>query len=286
MKQLIRYAIFSALVGSSGYAAETNQLTLDWNDNILTIHGDHLPGKQMTVWYLEAYCRDNSQTTHWRDHTVVGHTTHLVSKTDDGSQIKLQCKVNDGVILNHTITATTDEVDIKITAHNPTNKRSEAHWAQPCIRVGEFTGTGPAQTEDKYAYMAKSFVFLDGKLSRMPTRDWATEARYIPGQVWAGPNVPRADVNPRPLHPDVPSNGLIGCFSDDNKMLFATAFEPYQELFQGVIRCLHSDFRLGGLEAGETLEIKGKLYFLDNDIAALLNRYYKDFPTHQSLHQK
>ena len=30
----------------------------------------------------------------------------------------------------------------------------------------------------------------------------------------------------------------------------ATAWEPYQELFQGVIVCLHSDFRIGGLEAG------------------------------------
>ena len=70
-----------------------------------------------------------------------------------------------------------------------------------------------------------------------PTRmhGWATEARYIPGQVWAGPGVPRSDVNPRPLHPAVPSNGLIGCYSADGSMIFATAFEPYQELFQGVI---------------------------------------------------
>ncbi len=28
-------------------------------------------------------------------------------------------------------------------------------------------------------------------------------------------------------------------------MIFATAFEPYQELFQGVVVCLHADFRLG-----------------------------------------
>ena len=138
---------------------------------------------------------------------------------------------------------------------NTPDKRSEAHWAQPCVRVGTFTGTGADRTDDKYAYLAKSFMFLDGKLAGMPSRDWAKEARYTPGQVWAGPGVPRADVNPRPLHPDVPSNGLIGCFSEDDSMIFAIAFEPYQELFQGVIRCLHSDFRLGGLEPEETLEI-------------------------------
>ena len=60
-------------------------------------------------------------------------------------------------------------------------------------------------------------------------------------------------------------------------MIFAIAFKPYQELFQGVIRCLHSDFRLGGIEAGETLEIKGKLYFVENDLNTLLERYQKDF---------
>ena len=119
----------------------------------------------------------------------------------------------------------------------------------------------------------------------MPTQGWATEARYIPGQVWAGPGVPRADVNPRPLHPAVPGNGLIGCFSGDGSMIFATAFEPYQELFQGVIRCLHSDFRLGGLAPGETLEITGKIYLVKNDEAALLKRYHKDFPTHKALHR-
>ena len=98
--------------------------------------------------------------------------------------------------------------------------------------------------------------------------------------------MPRADVNPRPLHPDVPGNGLIGCFSGDGSMIFATAFEPYQELFQGVIRCLHSDFRLGGLAPGETLKISGKIYLVKNDETALLKRYRNDFPGHKALHSK
>jgi hypothetical protein len=85
-------------------------------------------------------------------------------------------------------------------------------------------------------------------------------------------------VNPRPLNPHVPSNGLIGCFSADDKWLFATAFEPYQELFQGVIVCLHSDFRIGGLKPGETKQIRGKIYVVPNDVPALLKRYERDFP--------
>ena len=61
-------------------------------------------------------------------------------------------------------------------------------------------------------------------------------------------------------------------------MIFATAFEPYQELFQGVLTCLHSDFRLGGLKPGETEQVRGKLYYLANDVPSLLKRYEKDFP--------
>ncbi|HUR45119.1 MAG TPA: hypothetical protein VMZ27_04505, partial [Candidatus Saccharimonadales bacterium] len=133
---------------------------------------------------------------------------------------------------------------------------------------------------DEYAYVPKCFVFLDGKLERMPTKPWATQARYVPGQVWCPKNVPRSDVNPRPLSALVPSNGLIGCFSGDETQIWAMAWEPYQELFQGVARCLHSDFRIGGLAPGETKKIRGKIYLLPNDVPALLRRYAKDFPEH------
>ena len=87
-------------------------------------------------------------------------------------------------------------------------------------------------------------------------------------------------MNPRPLSPLVPSNGLIGCFSGDEKWIWAMAWEPYQELFQGVARCLHSDFRIGGLAAGETKTIRGKMYVVPADVPALLARYAKDFPEH------
>ena len=80
----------------------------------------------------------------------------------------------------------------------------------------------------------------------------------------------------------MPSSGLIGCFSSDETQILATAWEPYQELFQGVARCLHSDFRLGGLQPGETKRIRGKIYVVANDVDALLKRYAADFPEHQS----
>ena len=115
---------------------------MQWKDNWLTMHGRELPGGQLTIHYLEAYCRPNSQTTDWVEHTVIGHRTELISATPDGRQIHLRCQLRDGVTVDHQITAGEDEVDFQIVAHNPTAEPSQAHWAQPCIRVGEFTGLG------------------------------------------------------------------------------------------------------------------------------------------------
>ncbi len=246
-------------------------LQLKWDKNYLTVSAEHLPGKEMTIHYLEAYCRAGSTDADWVKHTVVGHRSDLVEASPDGTLLRLRDVVDDGLVVEHEIRSTQDEVRFEITAHNPTQQRSEAHWAQPCIRLAKFTGA------DQESYLAKSFVFLDGQLTRLPTRDWATQARYTPGQVWCPAGVDRNDVNPRPLSPLIPSNGLIGCFSADGSRVFGTAFDPYQELFQGVIVCLHSDFRLGGLEPGETKKIKGRIYIVA-DVPELLKRYRTDFP--------
>ena len=66
----------------------------------------------------------------------------------------------------------------------------------------------------------------------------------------------------------------------DEKRIYASAWEPYQELFQGVARCLHSDFRIGGLAPGETKKIRGKMYLVSADVDELLARYARDFPEH------
>lgn len=249
-------------------------LQLHWEKNYLTISGPQVPGEEIKIHYLEAYCRAGSTDADWVQHTRMQHETKLISASPDGNRLELQCRVGDGLVVDHVITSTMDEVHFQITAHNPTEKRSEAHWAQPCIRLERFTGA------NQETYLAKSFVFLDGKLALLPTRDWATVARYVPGQVWCPKGVDRNDVNPRPLSSLVPSNGLIGCYSADESKVFAVAFEPYQELFQGVAVCLHSDFRLGGLQPGERKQVRGKIYILKNDIASLLKRYEQDFPEH------
>ena len=256
-----------------GAAAEAARLELAWADNLLTIRQPQLPGGKLVVNYLEAFCRNGSSDRDWTE-TVIPHTTRLVSAADDRHELALESRLRDGVIVNHKILAGTDEVSFELSAHNPTETASEVHWAQPCIRVDEFTG----RNQDDY--LAFCFVLIDGKVTRLPTRPWATKARYTPGQVYCPKHVDRGDVNPRPLSSLVPSHGLIGAFSGDGRWIVASAWEPYQELFQGVLVCVHADLRIGGLKSGQTKQIHGKIYLTRDSIDELVKRYERDFPEH------
>jgi len=272
---VVMLLVAASLTGASG--AEPRGLTIAWEKNYLTISGD-FPGGDLKILYLEAYCRPGSTDRDWKE-TVIGHTAELTSASDDHKVIKLRDKLTDGVVVEHTLTAGRDEVDFRLVAHNPTDKPSLAHWAQPCIRVDRFTGTTAADARTLVpAYARKSFLFIDGKLTRLPTEPWADKARYTPGQVYCPKGIDRNDVNPRPLSTRVPSSGLCGCFSADEKQIMAVAWEPYQEIFQGVIACMHNDFRVGGLAAGETKNIRGKLYVVPADVERLVKRFEKDFP--------
>jgi hypothetical protein len=270
IRRTISIALLLPLLLSASAKEGDARLRIAWKDNFLTITGPDLPGGKMQILYLEAFCRPGSTKRQW-DQTTIPHKTRLISAAQDGTQLVLESKLEDGTVFRHEIRAGVDEVNFQITASNPTDKPSQVDWAQPCVRVGPFTGG------DKVTYLHKCFILQNGKLARMPTAHWATEAVYTPGQVWCPKGVSRDDVNPRPLNPDVADCGLIGCFSADEKKICAVAFEPYQELFQGVIACIHSDFRVGGLAPGETKKIHGKLYILPADGDALLKRYKADF---------
>lgn len=258
-------------------AEDAGTLKLAWDKNYLTIRGE-FPGEEIKIMYLEAYCRPGSTDREWGQ-TVIKHEAKLVSISDGGKIIRLRDKLADGVVVEHTITAGNDEVDFQVVAHNPTDKESEAHWAQPCLRVDKFTGAGSNDARELVpAYARKCFLFIDGKLTRLPTEPWADKARYTPGQVYCPKEVNRNDVNPRPLSTLVPSSGLCGCFSADEKQILAVAWEPYQEIFQGVIACMHNDFRIGGLKPGEAKTIRGKLYIVPADVEQLVARFERDFP--------
>ena len=273
---MMRRLLLPVLAGwmGSASAADLPVPSMTWDKDMLQVTAAGLPGKSIEIWYLEAYCRPGAHTQDWNK-TVIGHTTTLVERTPDGRRLVLRCEVADGVRVEHTLTASPGAIDFYIVARNPTKKRSEVHWAQPCIRVGPFTGT--QQDPDKYAYVPKCFVHVDGKRAFLPTEPWETEAKYTPGQVWRAPGVPAADVNPRPLNPVVPSNGLIGCVSADKSWTLGITFDPWHELFQGVIRCIHNDFRIGGLEPGESKIVTGRLYLQPGTPDDVLKRYRADF---------
>jgi len=262
--------------------AADEPLRLAWKDYFLTISGSQVPGGSISIHYLEAYCRPGSTARPWQE-TVVPRETKLLEAAADGTRLVLECQVADGVRVRHVITSTPDSVDFKLQATNPTDKPSQIHWAQPCMRVDRFVGvSGPNKAND---YLANSFIFLNDPKTNRPEmafmdriRPWAMLARYTPGQVWAGPGVPRENINPRPLNSLTPANGLIGCVSADGKKILAMAWEPWQELFQGVVVCLHSDFHIGGLAPGQTKQIRGKVYLVDRNEEALLKRYQADFP--------
>jgi hypothetical protein len=272
------FAVFLFAAASLGAAQTPGDFRLVWKENILTIRGRNVPGEELEILYIEAYCREGSTDRDWAE-TTIGHKTELVRSAEDGRSLELKCSLRDGVTLTHSIRAVDDGVDFRMQAHNPTQDVSRAVWGQPCIRIGKFTGAGPAEPRAAQpSYIRKCFLFLDGQLTRLPTTPWATTARYTPGQVWAMACIDRNDVNPRPLSELIPSNSLIGCFSADETAILATAWEPCQELFQGVRTCIHSDFRIGGLKPGETKDIHGKIYLVKNDADELLKRYRRDFP--------
>ena len=266
--------LFYILCISSIHQSEA--ITLERDKNWLILHDERVPTGKIRINYLEAYCRPNSTDADWHE-TTIGHKTELSNISENKKNMQLSCTLSDGVIIKHDIRSSKDEVTFEIKAHNPTAIISQAHWAQPCIRIGEFTGF-PHRGKELNDYLPKCFIFINGKLERMnEIKPWAMKARYTPGQVWCPTDVPRKDVNPRPLSSLIPSNGLIGCLSKDEELIFAVAFDPYQELFQGVARCLHSDFRIGGLKPSESKRIKGKIYILENKPKKLLARYKKDF---------
>lgn len=269
-----------ALIAIAGQMAlaEDAGLSIHWKDQFLEVRGERVPGGPIRTHYLEAYCRAGSTDQEWGK-TVIRHKSRLVSASEDGKQIELEDLLEDGVIVKHTITADRDSVTFNVVAHNPTDTASEAHWAQPCTRVDTFTGTTNKDAREVYPqYIRKCFLMLEGKLTRLPTKPWELKARYVPGQVYAAAGVSRDDVNPRPLSKLTPSSSLCGCFSADETQILAVAWEPYQEIFQGVIACMHNDFRIGGLRPGETKTIRGKMYVVPNDEKALLQRYREDFP--------
>ncbi|HKS35800.1 MAG TPA: hypothetical protein VJW76_01330 [Verrucomicrobiae bacterium] len=238
---------------------------------MLTIYDGRLPGGKVDTWYLEAFCRSGAHNRDW-SRTTIPHETELVSIGRNGKRIRLRTVVEPGVEVLHDIRAGRDEVTFRLTLRNRGGEFADVQWFQPCMRVGGFTGL---KQDD---YHRRCFIFTSSGLITLDKTRRTEEALYRGGQVYIPRAIKPEDANPRPLSPDTPINGLIGCFSADNRYLLATAWDKTHELFQGVIVCIHNDPHVGGLKPGETKTLRGKIYLAANDPTALLKRYRKDFP--------
>ena len=244
-------------------------LSLSWTNNLLTVSGPNVPGSKLDIWYLEAFCRKGATDRDWNQ-TVLPHKTKLVSA--DPQHLRFLTTVEPNVEMRHDVRARTDELEFHFELKNRGGQAVDLDWFEPaCIRVDGFTG------RDQTNYISRSFIFTEQGLTTMDKTRRREEALYHGGQLYVPRGIDLKDINPRPISPDVPVNGLIGCFSADDKYLLATASDSTHELFQGVYVCLHSDPHVGGLAAGQTRRFRAKLYLLKNDPAELLKRYHKDF---------
>jgi len=251
-------------------AAPDQNIKLDYNGRMLSVTHPLLGNKPLKIDCMEAYCKKGSTHHRW-DKTIIPQQNKMLSKSPH--EIKVKTSLASGVEVMHRFAVVADEILFEATFTNLTGKPVDVEWMQPCIRVGDFTGLGQDE------YIRKCFIFTKKGLTRLNETNRTEEAIYRGGQVYVPAPINRNDVNPRPLSPDVPTNKLIGCFSADEKALLATAWTDVQELFQGVIVCIHADPHIGGLGPNQTKKIWGKLYIIPNDINELLWRYQRDFET-------
>ena len=212
-----------AQIGLALNLPESRGITLSWEKNMLSIRDPGLLSGQVQVWYLEAFCRSGSTSQDWGK-TVIPHRTHKTEQSQDGKLLRLRSEVEGGVEVLHEIRAGDDDVSFLVTASNHGPEYVDVVWAQPCMRVGDFTGR---KQED---YIEKCFIIAGDGLKTLDKTRRAEEALYRGGQVYVPAGIDRKDVNPRPLSPDVPSPNLIGCFSASGDRILAMAFEPCQEV--------------------------------------------------------
>src|SRR5216110_624638 len=116
-------------------AAES--LRIAWTNNMLTIAAVNLPGKTVTIWYLEAFCRSGSTHRDWRQ-TTIPHKTELLSAAGKGRRLQLRTLVEPEIEVLHDIRVGRDDIDFRLTLKNRSDKFVDLQWFQPCMRVDRF----------------------------------------------------------------------------------------------------------------------------------------------------
>src|SRR6266496_3666409 len=163
-------------------------LTISWTNNLLTVSGWKLPGGNLEILYLEAFCRGNSTHRDWRQ-TTLTHRTALTSASRDGKRLRLLTRGEPGVEVVHDVRAGKDEVEFVFRLTNRGREQADLEWFQPaCIRVDRFTGRNQSN------YIDRSFIFTEHGLTTMNQTTRREEALYRGGQAYVPANINLADV--------------------------------------------------------------------------------------------
>ena len=68
MKRVCAFVLGLLILGNAARSfaqPAANALAIGWTNNLLTISGPNIPGGQLEVWYLEAFCRRGSTRRDW-----------------------------------------------------------------------------------------------------------------------------------------------------------------------------------------------------------------------------
>jgi hypothetical protein len=147
-------------------------------------------------------------------------------------------------------------------------------------------------------FVGRSFVFLEQGLTRLvdteripsiDERDNPFSARGRAPKPWVQEYIPtwirrsdfvRTFYGRRPLSSDRPVYPIIGVISRDERFLSAIAWPDCSRLGQLFISCVHANPKLAENydPATNRCATRGKVYFMENDAAKLLDRFAHDFP--------
>src|SRR5438105_2262095 len=84
-------------------AALSAQLQITWTNNLLSVTGARLPGGQLDVWYLEAFCWPGAHNREWRQTTRPHKTTLLTN--ENNHVLRFRTLVESNVEVTHVVTA-------------------------------------------------------------------------------------------------------------------------------------------------------------------------------------
>jgi len=160
--------------------------------------------------YLEAYCRAGSTDADWvqpPSSSIPPNSSRLSAR---GEVMKLHDALADGVTVEHTITAG-PRSGLRL-PHAIPPRRAASSLAQPCVRLGAFTGFDPLVTKSKTSMttLGKCFIFLEAN-SRACHAAMGHAGALHPGPGVVARKTCRALMSIRAAQSLVPSNGLDRC---------------------------------------------------------------------------